>query len=110
MIATVTYTVEVAPGETVVNPSEVTLRSAAYEDGLELCCEPQTGNSIWNHIGRALGTEITLRDEMEEVTGEWTVVDDPSLTSGSWIQVDPSGTVYNGQTANPEDDATAAAS
>lgn len=60
MLATVTYTVEVAPGETIVNPFEVTLRSAAYEDGLELCCEPQTGNSVWNHIGRALGTEVTM--------------------------------------------------
>lgn len=60
MTATVTYTVEVAPGETIENPQEVMLRSAAYEDDITLCCEPVTGNSTWNHIGRALGTEVPL--------------------------------------------------
>ena len=60
LIATVTATIEVAPGETISNPQNVTIRSAAYEDGLTFCCEPQTGNSFWNHIGRALGTEVTL--------------------------------------------------
>jgi hypothetical protein len=59
-VATVTYTVEVAPGETIANPSNVKLRCAAYEDDLFWCCEPRTGNSTWHHIGRALGTESTL--------------------------------------------------
>lgn len=60
MTATVSYTVEVAPGETIANPADLTLRSGAYEDGLTWCCEPQTGNSFWNHIGRALGTVVPL--------------------------------------------------
>jgi hypothetical protein len=60
MLATVTYTVEVAPGETITNPSDMKLRSAAYEDSLFSCCEPVTGNNIWNHIGRALGTVTNL--------------------------------------------------
>jgi len=58
--ATVTFTLEVAPGETISNPQLVTLRSMAYEDDLTHCCEPQTGNDHWNHIGRALGTEVPL--------------------------------------------------
>ena len=60
MVATVVYTVEVAPGETIANPQDVRLRSAAYEDGLYWSSEPVTNNTFWNHIGRALGTVTTL--------------------------------------------------
>jgi hypothetical protein len=75
--ATVTYTLEVASGETISNPANVKLRSAAYEDDLTWCCEPRTGNSFWNHIGRALGTETTLTvsqsGQTQQYTGTFTI-------------------------------------
>jgi hypothetical protein len=60
MTATVEFEAEVPPGETIANPEEVTMRCAAYEDDIFLCCEPQTGNNVWHHIGQALGTGTTL--------------------------------------------------
>jgi len=72
MIATVNCTVEVAPGETIVNPSDMKIRSAAWENGLTWCCEPQTGNSFWNHIGRALGTVSTLTISTAGQTQQYT--------------------------------------
>ncbi|MBZ0268314.1 T9SS type A sorting domain-containing protein [bacterium] len=80
MTATVSFTVEVAPGETVATPSDLTLRSGAYEDDLEFCCEPQTGNNMWYHIGRALGTVVPLTistaGQTQDYVGTFTI--DPS--------------------------------
>lgn len=54
----------------------------------------------------ALGTDITLRDEIEgDVTG-WKVAAHASLTGGHWQAVDPIATVVPGTIAAPEDDAT----
>mgnify|MGYP002071831272 CR=1 FL=1 len=55
----------------------------------------------------ALGTEISLRDEMEGDLSGWSVVNHPSLTGGAWVAADPVGSAVSGQIAQPEDDATA---
>lgn len=54
----------------------------------------------------AFGTEISLRDEFEAPTSNWTVVNSPSLTGGGWELADPNGTAVAGSIAAPEDDAT----
>ena len=56
----------------------------------------------------AVGTSITLRDEIEGDVSGWTVSAHASLTSGAWEAVNPNGTLFNGDQAAPEDDATAA--
>ncbi len=43
---------------------------------------------------------------MESDVSAWTVVSDPSLQSGDWEQADPNGTIFNGDLAAPDDDAT----
>jgi hypothetical protein len=95
MIGTITYTVEVAPGETIVNPQDVTLRSAVYEDFIFQCCEPVTGNTNWNHIGRALGTEHTLTisqaGETQPYTGTFAINaswDPDNLSAVGFVQRD----------------------
>jgi len=62
-------------------------------------------NATYSSVA-ALGTEVSLRDEMETGVPGWSVVNDPLLTAGAWVAVDPMGTVYNGQIAQPENDAT----
>ncbi len=57
----------------------------------------------------AVNAVITLREEFEGNIPNWTVVNDPSLTTGAWEQADPNGTVFSGDQAAPEDDATQAA-
>lgn len=55
-----TFTIEIAPGETTVASARF-LQSFAFEDNIgPLCCEPATGNKIWNHIGRDLGQQDQL--------------------------------------------------
>jgi hypothetical protein len=54
----------------------------------------------------ALGTDITLRDEIEGSVTAWKVAADPSLTGGGWQAVDPIATIIPGGIAAPEDDAT----
>lgn len=66
---------------------------------------PTAPNSTYSVLA-ADGTEITLRDEMEEDLSEWTVLNHVSLTGGAWVAVDPNGTAVAGQIAQPEDDAT----
>jgi hypothetical protein len=53
----------------------------------------------------AQGIEIGFRDEMEGDVSGWTVTA-TNLTSGGWAQGDPNGTIFNGGSAAPEDDAT----
>jgi hypothetical protein len=54
LVGTATLTVTVAPGETVGNPGNNSLRMAVLENSLFGCCEPQTGSTQWNAIGRAM--------------------------------------------------------
>lgn len=54
------------------------------------------------------GTEITIRDEMEADTSAWTVVNEGVL-AGAWEVAQPIGTLWFGQLAAPNQDASAAA-
>ena len=74
----VTFTVEVSTGETVTNP--MFLQAGMYEDGLFACCEPQTGNAFWDHIGR----NVTATETLTAVNGGETQVFNQTMT------VDPS--------------------
>lgn len=62
MMGTVTVNVEVAPGETITNPSTIKIRAALYENAvsLGLYAEPQTGNKWMNYIARLMIAEVTL--------------------------------------------------
>ncbi len=53
----------------------------------------------------ATGTNITLDEHFEGTVTGWTVIDDPSLTSGSWEVATPEGTLYVGALAAPSVDA-----
>lgn len=53
------------------------------------------------------GQETLLRDDMEEDTPGWSVVNDNSLETGAWERVDPLGTLFGSTPSQPEDDATA---
>jgi hypothetical protein len=55
----------------------------------------------------AVGTEITLEDGIEGDVSAWTVVNDPSLTSGAWEQAEPIQTIFQGAIAAPGADAEA---
>ncbi len=53
----------------------------------------------------ATGAAITFEEDVEGDVSAWTVVSDPSLTSGEWEQADPILTVNAGFAAAPGDDA-----
>ncbi len=55
----------------------------------------------------AEGTELAVDEHFEADVSGWTVVDDPSLTTGSWEQAVPLVTVNAGFTAAPGADAEA---
>ena len=65
--------------------------------------DPPTGT---NDAIASLGVELVLRDTIEDDVSGWSVIDDPSLETGSWVAVDPLGTIYGTDLAQPEDDAT----
>ncbi len=54
----------------------------------------------------ALGTALAFSDDMEGDVSAWTVENDPSLVSGEWEQANPNGTIYSGDLAAPNNDAT----
>ncbi len=53
----------------------------------------------------AEGTKIAFADDMEGDVSGWTV-ESTDLTSGEWQRANPNGTIYLGDQAAPEDDAT----
>ena len=65
--------------------------------------DPPSG---WYNVTVGEGTDIIFRDEMEDDVSNWIVEDSNSLTTGTWEQADPNGTIYNSEMAAPEDDAT----
>lgn len=54
----------------------------------------------------ANGFEISFSDSMEGDVSAWTIVSDPSLETGEWEQADPNGTIFSGDLAAPDEDAT----
>ena len=57
----------------------------------------------------ATGSEVVLRDDLEDDISGWTVTAGETLGDGNWERADPFGTIHNGVLAAPEDDATAGA-
>ncbi len=52
--------------------------------------------------------EIVFEDHIEGDVSSWSVVNDPSLTSGAWEQADPNPTFSGTHLVAPDDDATPA--
>lgn len=65
--------------------------------------DPPTGT---NDAIASLGLDILLRDTIEGDVSGWLVDNDPSLATGAWEAVDPLGTIYGTDLAQPDDDAT----
>ena len=53
----------------------------------------------------AVGTELAYSNNFESNATGWTVVNDPSLSTGAWERANPNGTISGGQIAAPDDDA-----
>ena len=51
---------------------------------------------------------VLVADAIEGEVSDWTIVNDPSLTSGGWEQASPNATLYGGDVAAPGADATPA--
>lgn len=58
MTCYVDFTAEVAPGET--GTLARFLQCSAWQNSVVQCCEPQTGNLVWNHIGRATSDSVAI--------------------------------------------------
>jgi len=65
--------------------------------------DPST--SVYTAVA-ANGTEISFQDSIEGPVDEWIVVNDPSLSTGAWEAVDPLGTIFGTEFAQPDTDAT----
>ena len=57
----------------------------------------------------AVGTTTLYENNFEVNSTGWSVVNDPSLSTGAWQVASPTGTTFNGQFAAPDDDAEAGA-
>ncbi|MDM7916676.1 MAG: M28 family peptidase [Candidatus Eisenbacteria bacterium] len=62
----------------------------------------QTVSNFQIQVGSA------VYDDVESESGWSLVAADDNATTGRWVRVDPNGTTYNGQPAQPEDDHTPA--
>lgn len=70
--------------------------------------DPFSAPAITYSAISALGTNLLLYDNIEGSTITWSKVNDPSLTGGAWVQVDPNGTTNGSIQAAPENDNTPA--
>jgi hypothetical protein len=77
--------------------------SSAIVQGGTFTSPPFAPDQLYSAVG-AVGQVQTLRDSMEDEFA-WTVVDDPELTTGTWQQAEPIGTIVGGFPAAPFEDA-----
>ncbi len=82
--------------------------SAALESGSEFTDPAGAPASTYTAIA-AESLDEFFEDQLEGDTSGWTVVNGADLVSGGWEAANPNGTVFNGQVAAPEDDASQAA-
>ena len=82
--------------------------TAQLEAGGSFTDPPSAPAAFYSAIA-AEGTEITLRDDLEEPADDWSVSAAAGTTSGFWEQVDPHFTVSGADLAAPGDDATSGA-
>ncbi|MBI5765290.1 MAG: VCBS repeat-containing protein [Planctomycetes bacterium] len=67
---------------------------------------PPGAPASFNSAIASVGTDDTIQD-FEAGDGGWTVVNDPSVTAGAWVRVDPVGALNGTAQSAPEDDAQA---
>ena len=79
--------------------------SAQLSEGSEFT-DPPDAPAMSYRTMVANGLEVALDEHFEGDVSGWTIVSDPSLTTGEWEQADPNGTIFGGELAAPEDDAT----
>jgi hypothetical protein len=108
---TVIVDLEVAPGESIGNPGNVTVRAVLAENdigGPFFCCEPVTGRNDWDHISRAMLFEVPLSasaaGETQQVVQSFAI--DPlwnasKLECVAWIQRDGNFVVLQAAKATP---------
>lgn len=65
--------------------------------------DPPTGT---NDAIASLGMDLLVQDDIEGDVSDWSVENDPSLETGAWEAVDPLGTIYGSELAQPDNDAT----
>ena len=99
----ITVDVEVAPGETISNPGDVRIRAAVYENDIELCCEPNTGNDHWKYIARLMIFQdvltVSTSGEIQSLQQNFAV--DPSWDATNlnvvvWVQRETTKRVLQG--------------
>ncbi|MHC5027468.1 MAG: FG-GAP-like repeat-containing protein [Planctomycetota bacterium] len=72
--------------------------------GLGFTDPPNAPNGSFSAIV-AEGLIVQFEDDIEGDVSEWLIIDDPSLTSGTWEQLAPIGSFVNGVLAAPDEDA-----
>jgi hypothetical protein len=111
MTGTITVDVEVAPGETIGTPQNCTIRAALIENNISSAPigEPNTGNTIWNFIGRLMIFETTLTvsgsGQQQQVVQGFTI--DPAwnpdnLEALAWVQRDSNRAVLQAAQATSQ--------
>lgn len=71
--------------------------------------DPVGGAAAAYEVVAQTGESVIYENNFENGAVGWTVVNDPSLTTGAWEVADPNPTVLSGQIAAPADDAEAGA-
>ncbi|MFK7739149.1 MAG: FG-GAP-like repeat-containing protein [Planctomycetota bacterium] len=83
--------------------------SAQGNNGTTYSDPPSAPAGYYSAIA-AVGSATIYSINFEADSNGWTVVNDPSLSTGAWERADPNGTSFNGEFAAPADDAEAGAS
>lgn len=78
----------------------------AERDGVPFT-DPEPGDAAPFEAFVAEGSQNIVEEHVEGDVSDWTVVNDPGLTSGAWEQADPIETGFLGKTAAPGEDAEA---
>ncbi len=81
--------------------------SVELAGGLTFTDPPSAPGSTYTAVA-STGETVVVDDAIEGDVSSWTVVNDPSLTTGAWEQADPNPTFSGGHLVAPADDATIA--
>jgi hypothetical protein len=79
--------------------------SVQLESGLLFRDPPNAPAATFTAIS-GTGIEVVFEDDLEGDTSGWSVVNDPSLTSGGWEVAEPNVTTYLNEIAAPASDTT----
>jgi hypothetical protein len=87
--------------------SQIRFYVTAQSTGAQTFSNPSNAPDGFYAAASALGMIETVHESYEADVSGWTVINDPSLTSGAWQAVDPNGSLHGVQIATPSDDAEA---